>query len=454
MDPVLPFRRVIVTVALLVGMLSLPAGGAHADEVTAPPPAPVATSVTTTAPDRAYVDTEATLTAVLADATGVPASGVPVSVERLSPDGVWEAKAAYITDAAGGLVHPFRVERGATRFRVVFAGDAARQPVTSEVERVTGQRIKTVLTLAGPTEVKNANTVDLTLQWTAKDGRSVSGKATVFTQNTRKRWERVRVVRVRDGQASFTVAAGKGRVWRVRGTGGEWYRAATSNRHRVTLLPFGTPVRLPAGAPAPRVRLPAQPAASGVGLNAVVTPIPDDVWASMVGRSWHSGCPVGRDGLRLIRMNYWGYDGYRYRGELVVNAAIAGKTVSAFGGLYAHQFPIRSMYRVDRFGWSHRLGGADDYASMAAGNTSAFNCRDVVGRPGRTSPHASGRSVDINPWENPYASTGGWVPNSWWVGRSHPRVAWRSRNHPVVALLRKHGFRWTYGTRDAHHFDG
>ncbi len=33
-------------------------------------------------------------------------------------------------------------------------------------------------------------------------------------------------------------------------------------------------------------------------------------------------------------------------------------------------------------------------------------------------------------------------------------VAWRSASHPVVEIWRAHGFRWTYGTFDAHHFDG
>ena len=111
------------------------------------------------------------------------------------------------------------------------------------------------------------------------------------------------------------------------------------------------------------------------------------------------------------------------------------------------------MYRVDRFGWSRRLHGGDDYASMAAGNTSAFNCRSVVGRPGVRSPHSYGRALDINPWENPYRASHGWTPNTWWVGRSHPRVAWRSRSHPVVQLMGRHGLRWTYGSNDAHHFD-
>ena len=37
---------------------------------------------------------------------------------------------------------------------------------------------------------------------------------------------------------------------------------------------------------------------------------------------------------------------------------------------------------------------------------------------------------------------------------SHPRIAWRSSGHRMVEIMRNHGFRWTYGRSDAHHFDG
>lgn len=53
-----------------------------------------------------------------------------------------------------------------------------------------------------------------------------------------------------------------------------------------------------------------------------------------------------------------------------------------------------------------------DVASMAAGNTSAFNCRDVVGRPGVRSPHSYGRALDLNPSEDPYRVGGQWLPNA------------------------------------------
>jgi hypothetical protein len=174
----------------------------------------------------------------------------------------------------------------------------------------------------------------------------------------------------------------------------------------------------------------------------------------MTGRTWHAGCPVGRSGLRLLRINYWGFDGYRYRGEMVLSQAVARRAAAALADMYAGHFPIRRMYRVDRFGWSRLLHGANDYASMRSDNTSAFNCRSVVNKPGVLSPHARGRAVDINTWENPYRSATGLVPNTWWASRSNPRYAWRSASHPVVRIWRSHGFRWTYGNGDSQHVDG
>ena len=91
---------------------------------------------------------------------------------------------------------------------------------------------------------------------------------------------------------------------------------------------------------------------------------------------------------------------------------------------------------------------------MRADNTSGFNCRSVVNKPSVMSPHARGRAVDINTWENPYRSATGLVPNTWWASRSHPRIAWRSSSHAVVKIWRAHGFKWTYGTVDSQHVDG
>lgn len=49
---------------------------------------------------------------------------------------------------------------------------------------------------------------------------------------------------------------------------------------------------------------------------------------------------------------------------------------------------------------------ADEDASMAANNTSAFDCRRVAGSSS-WSEHAYGRAIDVNPVQNPWVSSSG-----------------------------------------------
>lgn len=113
----------------------------------------------------------------------------------------------------------------------------------------------------------------------------------------------------------------------------------------------------------------------------------------MTGVSWHTGCPVGLDDLGRLYLSYWGFDGRVHTGRLVANADSVQAVVGAFWALYLARFPIRQMTPVEAF-------SGDDEKSMAADNTSAFNCRIV---PGTTvwSQHAYGRAVDVDPLENP-----------------------------------------------------
>ncbi len=113
-------------------------------------------------------------------------------------------------------------------------------------------------------------------------------------------------------------------------------------------------------------------------------------------RSWHEGCPVALGDLRYLRVTYFGFDHRAHQGEIVVATAVASEVVAAFRRLYAAEFPIRRMQLVDDF-------GADDNASMAADNTSGFNCR--LNTAGTTwSQHSYGEAIDIDPLENPYVS--------------------------------------------------
>ncbi|NNF88269.1 MAG: M15 family metallopeptidase [Acidimicrobiia bacterium] len=118
--------------------------------------------------------------------------------------------------------------------------------------------------------------------------------------------------------------------------------------------------------------------------------------------SWRPGCPVGVEDLRLVSVTYRGFDDHPHQGELVVHADSAEAIVSVMEELFLLQFPIERMERVDAY-------RGDDDASMAANNTSAFNCREVSRRPGVWSQHAFGTAIDINPVQNPYILRNGTV---------------------------------------------
>jgi hypothetical protein len=128
------------------------------------------------------------------------------------------------------------------------------------------------------------------------------------------------------------------------------------------------------------------------------------VTAAQLGASWRPGCPVGPEQLRVVRVSFVGFDGRARTGALVVNRSVTNDVQVAFRRLYAARFPIRRMEPVSAF------GGSDD-RSMAADNTSAFNCRYAVAPgPKRWSVHAYGEAIDVNTVENPYLEGGRVLP--------------------------------------------
>lgn len=437
-----------LVLAVVAGLLLAPPAGAAGEQPT---------TLTLSAPSRAVIDDTRTVTATLTgDDSATPVGGVPVRIERRM-SGVWQPLATITTDDTGTALAEFDVlaASGKNAFRALFDGSEELAASQSAVVTVEPRRRATTLVVDGPRTVVDGTTVRLKFLWKAANGLPVTEDAVVHRKVAGGAWKRYDAVSFgKRGQARLRVRPRKDSRWKIVGERGRWWEGAVSAVHRLDNVPPGNPVAYPKNAPRPRVKLPRQSRATGAGANAKVSPIPNGMWRSMTGRSWHRGCPVGRSQLRVVRVNYWGYDGYRYRGEIIVRDSITGKTAELFRDLYRAKMPIRSMYRVDRFGWSDTLHGGDNYASMASGNTSAFNCRGVVGNPGVPSPHSYGRAIDINTWENPYHSRTGIVPNTWWASRSHPRIAWRSGTHKMVKIMRANGFRWTYGTSDAHHFDG
>jgi hypothetical protein len=98
-----------------------------------------------------------------------------------------------------------------------------------------------------------------------------------------------------------------------------------------------------------------------------------------------------------VEVGYVGFDGRPHRGALVVNRDVAASVARVFTALYDAHFPIRRMVPIEAY-------GGDDGASMSADNTSAFNCRrpGQANAPSTASPHANGRAVDLDPYENPW----------------------------------------------------
>lgn len=129
----------------------------------------------------------------------------------------------------------------------------------------------------------------------------------------------------------------------------------------------------------------------------------DDTIAPRLSRSWREGCPVGPEDLRLLTVSHWNYVGTATTGELVVHADFASDIVDVFRRLYEARFPIERMELVDVY-------EGDDDLSMAANNTSAFNCREIAWKPGVWSNHALGAAIDINPLVNPYVSNSRILP--------------------------------------------
>ena len=213
---------------------------------------------------------------------------------------------------------------------------------------------------------------------------------------------------------------------------------------RPTLLPFAVAGALAAvsaarpafAEPPPAPGIARIPLDIGTPFVSVVHPL--EPWAvdSMVGVSWHPGCPVLISDLVAVDMTYWGFDDRPHVGRLVVNGDISAKVVRVFRKLYNARFPIRRMLPVDVY------GGSDD-RSMEADNTSAFNCRPITGGTG-WSIHSYGRAIDINTVENPYVkgtlvlpATGG--P---YVDRSQSQPGMIEEGDVVTTAFDAEGFDW------------
>lgn len=133
--------------------------------------------------------------------------------------------------------------------------------------------------------------------------------------------------------------------------------------------------------------------------------------AARTSTSHRAGCPVPLRDLRYLRVTHRDFDGRARTGELIVHRRHARAATRVFRRLYDAGWPIARMRLVDAY-------AGDDDRSMAANNTSGFNCRRVAGRRA-WSAHAYGAAIDLNPVQNPYVRAGRVDPPT---GRRFARV--------------------------------
>ena len=180
--------------------------------------------------------------------------------------------------------------------------------------------------------------------------------------------------------------------------------------------------------------------------TASIAALSPEVRARITNRSWRDDprCPA-LDALAYLDVAHVTFDGGVARGELIVAAPLAARAVELFRRLYQLGFPIRQLRLVDDY-------DANDDASMAADNSSAFNFRVIAGTQ-LLSQHALGRAIDINPVENPWRRPDRILPPAGeaFTDRRQVRPGMFVRPGPVVAALDELG--WEWGGDWRHAFD-
>lgn len=187
-------------------------------------------------------------------------------------------------------------------------------------------------------------------------------------------------------------------------------------------------------------------AAGGVPFATVTVEPVGPGTALPLSASWRSGCPVGPGDLRGLRFPHFRPDGSRSTGVLVVHRDVVDDVIVLLRTAHGMRFPITQARPIDDF-------DGDDDASMAADNTSAFNCRRVAGTS-TWSEHAYGRAIDVNPVANPYVRGDRVDPPAGrhYLDRNHVRPGMLVEGSAVIAAVDRIGWGWGGRWRSASDF--
>ncbi len=160
--------------------------------------------------------------------------------------------------------------------------------------------------------------------------------------------------------------------------------------------------------------------------------------------SWREGCPVSYTALRVLQVNYYGFDGLMHRGTLVVHEGAVAQFEGLLQTALDARFPIAKMQPVDAY-------KAVDADSAADNNTSAFNCR-MTTLGSEWSQHSKGTAIDINPVENPYSNAGLLIPPAGkpYLDRGNVRPGMLTAGSPVIKYALANGWTWLAPTDYQH----
>ena len=125
-----------------------------------------------------------------------------------------------------------------------------------------------------------------------------------------------------------------------------------------------------------------------------ISPITDEIFARIEGKSFSDDCTLSRDELRYLHLLHKDAEGKEHTGEMIVNYHIAEDVLEIFEKLYEADYPIEKIRLIDEY-------GADDETSMEDNNSSSFNFR-FISHTTVISKHGRGLAVDINTLYNPY----------------------------------------------------
>jgi hypothetical protein len=253
--------------------------------------------------------------------------------------------------------------------------------------------------------------------------------------------------------------------------GGAWAGSAVAAVLAVacTAAPAADSASEPPPGPAPSAEVhvtPAADAGSAPGVTAEpdrsrfagrTSRLPDSLRREMRGTTWKAGCPVPLTDLRLLRFNYWGFDGVVGRGPMVVHEDVAEDVLWVFGRLFKAHFPIKRVALAREFVPEE----FEPRISSRRSVTASFNCRPVVtplGPGDDYSQHAYGLAVDINPVQNPFVTADGFVRNRMarpYIERGRNLVGMIHRGDVVVRSFAAIGWEWGgdwSGGKDYMHF--